>query len=159
MTMTDNYRRPPFPARPWIRGKLYDDYSRSTILHLDAYLFAFGGNVYLALDWTEGGFKRVALDGYLVESDGLTPVWDIAPMRLAGKPLSWSARNHATLARVHQTVMGRVPVMLSLGLGRWSRVVTLAHYVMRPETDPEPGHGAYSDPKPYASRSKLLDIL
>jgi hypothetical protein len=153
----DQERRKPFPHRPWITGKVYDDYIRNTILHCDVYVFEFATRSYLVLDWREGGFKRVALDGYLIDADGLTPVWNIEPMWRGGKPRYWTRANHALMSRIHRTALAQGPRMLSLGT--WARVVVHAHYVRLNESDTEPGAGGYKEPKPYAPRGGLPDWL
>ena len=129
MTEPDNYRRPAFPHRPWITGKLWDDYSRNTVLHLDAYTFVNREYGYLALYWSEGGFKAIALDGYRIEPDGLTPVEGhvTEALRTWGAPRYWTRSNNAVMARLHRTVLEQPARMLDLGRGRWSRVVVQAH--------------------------------
>lgn len=163
MADTNIYRRPAFLNRPWITGKLYDDYARSTIMHMDAFVFVFGAQRYLMIDWREGGKTQVALDGYLIEDDGLTPVWDIEKLRAGGRPEYWTRANHATMSRVHRRVLMEPARMMALGMGKWVRVVTQVHYVYVRETDCEIAANKYVDRKPYAARitakGPLPDIL
>lgn len=150
--------RYPFANRPWITGKLYDDMSRTSILHCDAYAVLWHGREYLVIDWREGGKVQVALDAWLIERDGLTPVWDAR--RVIGKPVYWSALNSGVMARVHRTVLQLAQDMGELYLGlRWTRVMVQAHYVMVREADPEISANKYAGHKPYAARSPFPDIL
>lgn len=163
MRASNNNRRPAFPNRPWIGGKLYDEYARTTIMHMDAYLIIHGERSYLIIDWREGGFKRIALDAYWVEPDGLTPVEGAyaETMWLSGKPEYWTRANHATMRRLHKTVLAQPAQMLALGRGRWARVVMRAHYVWARESDCEITGAAnkYVERKPYTPRAQPACIL
>lgn len=142
-----NYKRPGFICRPWITGKLYDQYASKLILHMDAYVVLFAGHGYLTIEWREGGALLVALDTYLIESDGLVPVWDIT--RAHGKALYWGETNNALMARLHKTVLDQPARMLELGRGRWTRVSAQCHYVHVREKDAEipPERNYYVTPK------------
>lgn len=150
------YRRPAFPARPWITGQLYDRYALPSVLHCDAYVFDYLGQEYLRVEWREGGRKLVASDAWLIEPDGLTPVWGDDCTR--GRAVFWSRANHATLRGVHARVLALVSDMHQLG--NWSRVVVQAHYVHVREQDCELRENAYKPPKSYAvRRNSMPDIL
>lgn len=140
MAKPSSYRRPALLNRPWIAGKLYDDLSRPSILHLDAYVFTFGGNEYLQLDWREGGSKLIALDTWLVR-DGLTPVWD---MHRSLGALTYNADPTLHARVVHQAREATTA-------GRWARVSTLCHYIDAREIDAEAGLG---EPLAKVTRSK-----
>lgn len=157
---TAQYRRPPFFNRPWVAGKLYDDLARKSILHCDAYIFTLEGREYLTVEWHEGGRKPIALNTWLIEPDGLTPVWDIP--RASGQLMYWTKANNAAMARIHKTVLAMEDTMLTLGMGSWSRVSLRAHYVHVTETNVEKGLDVgYTPRKPYKPRARLAlpDIL
>lgn len=137
MTTAPNYRRPAFPNRPWITGKLYDDYSRDTIMHMDAYILSAKGRTYLLIDFRRGGTFRIAVDAWLIEQDGLTPIWDAVGLQNVGEPVYWSRANHAWMRGVHQTVLAQAEKMMGFSQGRWTRVVTQCHYVHVTDTDCE----------------------
>ena len=130
MTSPNNYRRPPLHHRPWITGGLYDNLAG--VLHCDAFMVLYrplAADV-LVLDWHKGGRKLIARDAYLIEPDGLTPLWDTSKVLLDGIPQYWTPANHKLMARVHRTVVERcdeLPQVVSL----------LAHYVRLTERDGE----------------------
>lgn len=159
MTDTYSFKRTPFPNRPWITGSgLYDLYSRDGILHCDAYVLARGLERYLVIDWREGGRAQVALDAYLIEADGLTPVWDANAVRDNGQPIYWT-RETPWIAAIHMRVLVACGTMLTLGAGRWARVLIQAHYVRVVERDCELSGEAnkYVDRMPRVT--PLPDIL
>lgn len=139
MENPNSYRRPALPNRPWITGKLYDQYCTSNILHCDAYVFEVSALKYLVIDWREGGSRRVALDAYLIEDDGLTPVWDALRLWAAGVPVTWHAANHGAMRSVHARVIAEARKAEGLGGGRYARVVIQAHYVRAAESNTELG--------------------
>jgi hypothetical protein len=151
-----NYSRIPFRNRPHITGKLYEDLKRPGILHLDAYTLNVGALKYLLLDWRESGRERLALDAYLVEPDGLTPVWDAE--KLSGVQCYWNLPERSLYAELHMRVLAEAAK--AQDTGRWSRVSLWAHYVYVRESDPERGlepskpRGAYKRKLP-----PLADIL
>ena len=159
MTNPVSYRRPAFPARPWITGALYDLYSADVVLHCDAYVFEYHYFQYLTIDWREGGHKLIASDTWLIEPEGLTPVWDAR--RDLGRNVYWTRRNAATMARVHKTVLAQAPRMMELTRGRYARVVAQAHYVHVRNVSGEIDGNAYKPPRPYAPRKRapMPDIL
>lgn len=162
MADSNSYRRRPFPHRPWITGQLWDKYSAKTVLHCDAYTFAVGEARYLYIDWREGGRKQVALDCYLIEVDGLTPVWDAGRVWASGVPVYWHSGNSAVMARLHKRVLAQRATMLDLGQGRWTQVATLCHYVLIRQNDPEIRDNAYVERKTYKTgitANTLPDIL
>lgn len=149
MTYARNYRRPALPARPWISNKLYDTLSRDTVLHCDAYLFLTDNREYLVIDWREGGKVLVAHDAYLIEPDGLTPVWGVAAVR-QGALMYWTRENNATMGGMHQRVLANVRET-AVRFPKWSRVSLLCHYVHCPDTDCEIRDNRYKGrlpPKP-----------
>lgn len=156
MANPSNYRRPAFQHRPWITGKLYDTYALPSILHLDAYVMQSGTLKYLELWWSEGGHKIMAHDLYMIESDGLTPIWQAPDNAHA---LHWTRENNAWMARVHKTVLAQEGRMLALGQGRWARVVTQCHYVLVRDTNAEPARNKYTAPKEYVPRAGTSDDL
>jgi hypothetical protein len=93
-----------------------------------------GALKYLVIDWREGGRAQVALDAWLIEPDGLTPIWDAS--RLSGVPLQWGA-DGVPWPALHQRVLAQAAQ--AEGSGRWARVVTQAHYVTVRDTDPMGG--------------------
>lgn len=137
---TNNYRRKAVINRPWLTGGLYDLLTRPTILHLDArvlYVDDFKAPV-LVLDWRQGGKARVALDAYLIEPDGLTPLWDAERVaRVGGSPLYWSHVNRDTFAPLHVSVLAMAAEAEQSG--RWARVSTVCHYVYASDRDPWEG--------------------
>lgn len=154
MATLDNYRRPGFPNRPWISGGLYDLMARPSVLHCDAYVMHTRNPAdvtALVIDWREGGRKRVALDAYMIEPDGLTPLWDAERHAVGGVPVYWTRANHTTMRRVHMTVLNEVAA--AEASGRWARVSLVAHYVHVDERDPWRGENHYRERKPYAPRS------
>lgn len=159
----NSYRRSALKNRPWITGALYDKLTSSKILHLDAYIFQYHGNEYLELEWNEGGKRLVARDTYLIEPDGLTPVWSTA--RAYGVPVFWTRHNHMTMARVHRTVLLEAENALKPTSPLWARVSVLCHYVHVTDTDCEITGAANSwkPPAPYKRKPrqlpKLPDIL
>lgn len=152
MTFSVIYRRPAFINRPWIIGKLYDDLSRSTIIHCDAYVFTFGGNQYLQLEWRVGGGVLMALDTWLIEPSGLTPVWNIHRRNGA---LTYDT-NPALHARVIVQAQGAYVAVHGI-----TRVSLLCHYIDVRERDPEASLG---DPlatrtRRTRARATLPDVL
>lgn len=133
-----NNSRPALIHRPWITGKLYDDYTRPSILHCDAYVMKWNALKYLVIDWREGGKRQIALDAYLIQEDGLTPVWDAMSTLDAGVSLLWGTEG-VPWAALHVRVLAQGPRMLALGKGKWARVATQAHYVKVRERDCELG--------------------
>lgn len=150
MSAAAKHRRPAFPHRPWIRGKVYDDFARPSIMHCDAYLWQAEGFKYVEIWWTEGGTRFMAHDLYVVEDDGLTPMWNAADNPRA---IYWTWENHAWMRRIHKTVLAQGDRMLGIGRGRWARVVTQAHYIHVTDRDCEPTRNSYNPPKPYAPRA------
>lgn len=151
-------RRKPFPHRPWIGGKLYDDLARDSILHCDAYVMDHSGFKALVIDWRQGGREQVALDAYLIADDGLTPLWNPVRMYLDGTPLTWSRGLHTWFRRVHATVIAEAAK--AQASGRWGRVSVQAHYVDVREADVEIAENRYNAPKAYTRNNSLLpDIL
>lgn len=137
MATIDTFKRPLFQNRPWVtQSGLYDLYAMPSILHCDAYLLARGLLKYLVMDWREGGIRQVALDAYLIEADGLTPVWDANAILDHGQPVYWS-RETPWIASIHTRVLVQCSTMMTLGAGRWARCVMQAHYVRVVETDVE----------------------
>ena len=135
---TTTKRRPAFPSRPWIRGKLYDDLNRETVLHADADTRYIDQRAYLMIDWKEAGRVQVALDAWLIEADGLTPVWQPAYLWGRGERVYWTARNHAMMCRIHRRVVEQVWEAGVLA-ARWSRVSLQTHYVHVTDNDPMAG--------------------
>jgi hypothetical protein len=152
-------RRPAFPARPWITGKAYDDYSRDTVLHCDAYLYADAFKDYLVVSYRVGGRKLIALDGYLAEPDGLTPIWDVEALvtRANVRRAFWTRSNHALMRRIHKNVLNMARE--ANAQGQYQRVTLLCHYVRVTDEPCEPGQGAYKTPKRRAMQNSLPDIL
>lgn len=146
-----SYRRTALLLRPWITGKLYDDLTRPSILHMDAYIFILHGNEYLQLEWRVGGKELLALDTWLIEPDGLTPAWDVN--RNAGV-LTYN-KNPALHARV--IAQAREAERAD----RWARVSVQCHYIDVRERDTEIRDNKYAGRKPYAPRKTLPlpDIL
>jgi hypothetical protein len=147
------YRSRAFPHRPWILGQLYDVLSRETVLHLDAHIMLFGGRMYLDMYWSAGGTREVARDVYLIEPDGLTPVWDMTNL---GKDVYWSKLTHKDIAPVHAAVVARAREVERTG--RWARVSVQAHYVHAGDECLEPGAGAYKPPKAREGRARFGGI-
>lgn len=121
-------------------------------MHCDAYVIGTRGVEYLVIDWREGGKRRVALDAWLLEADGLTPIWD--GEGIAGEPVYWGERNDAIMSRVHARVLLQTAAMMHLGRGRWTRVSVLAHYVRVTETDVETMPNTWAKPKAYGPRTR-----
>lgn len=138
-------RRPSFINRPWITGKLYDDLSRNTVLHCDARVLDLNTFKVLAIDWNEGGRKQVARDAYVIEPDGLTPLWDTAWRFAVSVPILWT-RDTPWLGPVHARVIAEATKALSTG--PWSRVSLLAHYVRCTEYDTELKRNVYTERLP-----------
>lgn len=143
-------RRPPFPLRPWVRGKAYDDLARPSVLHCDAFVVSAREATYLEIWWVEGGSRVMAHDVYVIEPDGLTPAWQLPASVMR---VYWTWQNHAWMRRLHKTVLAQGDRMLGIGRGRWARVVTQAHYVHVTDRDCEPTPNAYTPPKPYVPRA------
>lgn len=146
MAGTNKYRRPALTHRPWIRAGLYDLYARKSVLHCDAFAIYLPESNALALviDWREGGKVQIACDAYLIEPDGLTPLWDATGALARGTPVYWTRANNALMRRVHATVLAeadKARALESIGLGeatrRWARVAVQAHYVHVKELDGE----------------------
>lgn len=137
--------REPFSYRPWVTGKLYDDLSRRSILHADAQVIDAGAVKYLVISWRRAGRVQVALDAYVIEADGITPVWDAsAPARHALRLLSWGAPGVPWDA-LHARVCEQVAVAADAGeaSGTWSRVTLLCHYVPRADVAGEIERNVY----------------
>lgn len=116
---------------------------------------------YLDVRLTLGGTTPVAHDAYLIEPDGLTPVWDVTVAD--GIPLYWSQAD-AWWPTLHSRVIEMAGDAATLG--PWSRVSLLCHYVSlrtldtSPEIPPERNH--YKERAPYKPRARvngLPDIL
>lgn len=152
-------KRTPLLHRPWITGKLYDDYTRPSILHCDAYVVSHGALNYLIIDWREGGKTNVALDGWLIEPGGLTETWDIGRLWNVGVPQYWTQDNHVIMRAIHKRVLAQASEALKVGNGRWARVVTQAHYVKVRETDCEIADNKYVERKPKGEPPTLRDVL
>lgn len=149
-----NYRRPPFTSRPWVAGKLYDDLARSTVLHCDAYVFETRAlKQLLVIYWREGGKRLVARDAYLIEPDGLTPVWDTDESAHV-RPVIWTRANGATFARMHQSVL-QLAADAGARFARWSRISLQAHYVRVTDSDVEGFKNAY---KPRGSATDAAAV-
>ena len=145
--------REPFSYRPWITGKLYDDLARRSILHCDAQVIDAGALKYLAIDWRKAGRVRVALDAYMIEPDGLTPLWDATtPARHAVRLLTWGAPGVPWEA-LHARVCEQAATAQDAGQaqGTWARVSLLAHYVPALDLDAEIAGNSYA--------GKLPDVL
>jgi hypothetical protein len=115
-------------------------------------VFIFGKREYLQLEWREGGTKLIALDTWLVEPDGLTPVWD---MSRANGALTYNT-NPQLHARVIQ--QAREAEMAD----RWVRVSVLCHYIDARETDVETRLSMITRKRrdgPQYDMGKLPDIL
>lgn len=167
MDSQTDYRRPVLLHRPWITGKLYDDYSRLSILHCDAYVVAHGEALkYLVIDWHEGGRVRIATDAWLIQDDGLTPVWDALRVWNTGVPVIWTRANDATMRRVHKRVVICAAELAAqgdmlTGRTRWARVAIQAHYVRVRDTDCEVAANGYTgratgDNAPMTMQERLL---
>ena len=144
---TSNYRRPAVLNRPWLAGKLYDDITRTSVLHRDAFVWELGSFKVLHIDWREGGRKQVAEDAYLIEPDGLTPLWSQDWRLMARMSLHWTRATHAMFAPLHARVIAEA----RLAGERWAQVSVLAHYIKCGERNAEIGANAYG--------RKLPDIL
>jgi hypothetical protein len=140
--------------RPWISGKLYDDLVRPSILHCDAFCIDHLGVLYLVIDWREGGKKRVALDAYLIEPDGLTPVWDTERPN-GGRQVYWTRANHTIMARIHARVLEQAS-RLAVQVG-WRRVMVQAHYVLARDIDPWPLNAPYQVTTRVRNENKSQD--
>lgn len=138
---TVNYRRPGFVNRPWIAGGLYDKYSAREILHCDARVLDAHAFKVLTLDWREGGRTQIADDAYLIEPDGLTPLWARDFHLRPVVPVYWTRANHALMSRLHRAVLGEVAK--AEASGRWARVVVQCHYVHVRETNGEIARNGY----------------
>lgn len=160
MVDTNIYRRPAFINRPWMRGGLYDKYASKSVLHCDAYVLALDRVQYLVIDWRVGGKRQLAFDCYLIEPDGLTPVWNAGHVWATGKRVFWTRYNHATMRGVHARVLAQVPAMQALsGL---TQTTVQAHYVYVKDESCEPLRNEWKPPKPYKKRAKITrlpDIL
>lgn len=152
MASIDNYRRPRFPHRPWITGKLYDQYASKLMLHCDAYVIELENHMYLLIDWCEGGRKLIAVDAYLIEPDGLTPVWDSDRVR-KGTRVFWGFEG-VPWGPLHKRVLteaGDMPKRFN----QWARILVQCHYVKLGETDTEirGERNKYKERKEYAPRA------
>lgn len=153
-----NYRRPGFLHRPWITGGLYDKYALATVMHVDAFVFTFGGREYLMVDYRLGGSKCISLDGWLVEPDGLTRVegYIVENMHKAGKPVFWSPKNHAYMSRLHKNVLSDADRIMSFTGSGWTQRTVLCHYIYVRDTDCEIAANHW---KPRAPRKPKAGVL
>lgn len=152
-------KRPVFKRRPWITGQLYENMARTTVLHCDAYVRDHGHFKALLIEWTEGGGRLIARDVYLVESDGLTPMWDDDGRIMSGLPVYWTPANDDVMRRLH----ARVLLLADDAEGRfarWPRVSLLAHYVHVKHTDCEipASRNKYAPPKAYKARERKATL-
>lgn len=90
---------------------------------------------FLMIDWRRAGRERVALDAYMIEPDGLTPLWDASlPVKLSARVIHWGDVNvpwNALHARVCEQAA------TAADAGQWARVSLLAHYVPALDIDAE----------------------
>jgi len=147
MDSTDNrLKRPAITHRPWLSTALWDVLTRLSILHADAYVMTLGSEPtatalkYLVIDYRRGGRERIALDAWLVEADGLTPMWDALDVLGRGSPVTWGTLG-VPWARLHRTVVETAYA----ARGPWSRVSLQCHYVRATDRDTEPKVNAYKE--------------
>lgn len=147
-------KRKAFPNRPWITGKLYDDMSRSTVMHMDAWTFLYEGKPYLLIDFREGGFKQIALDAWMIEADGLVEAegYVVEQMRLDAEKRFWTSKNNLIMSGIHKHVLAWGQRMMGFSRGRWTVLMTRCHYVHVKQVDPEiPRERNFY--KPYGSQA------
>ncbi len=141
--------RTPLLHRPYLSAKYYDDQTRHTILHMDAYVQnIISGSPALVVYTTDRGRWAHTQSAWLIESDGLTPLWDIPPM--SAKRVYWTRANHATMRRVHKTVLAMAQTM-PLG-PEHRRVSLMCHYVFQSAANPEIAANQYpgrTPPDPF----------
>ena len=127
-------KRKPFPERPWIHGKAYDDLVRTSVMHCDVYCKVWHNEYYVVYIWRIGGFRVYSASGYLLQLDGLVPVSpEILTMCFTGRDVLWNARTAHFMKRIHKTTC---EAFWNAGVPGTRRTL-LCHYLRVHETDCE----------------------